>query len=140
MKNHQSGSVGKNERGSKTPGNANVLYLASRSRGAIPDFEQAIVGMQVGEDKTVLIPAEQAYGMHRPDMVVTTPRQNIPENIQPEVGQRLQIQTAGQPAIGVTIVEVTDLHVLLDANHPLAGKNLTFDIILAAVVGMPQDE
>jgi peptidylprolyl isomerase len=60
--------------------------------------------------------------------------------VQPEVGQRLQIQPAGQPVIGVTVVEVTGLHVSLDANHPLAGKSLTFDILLAAVVGVPQGE
>jgi peptidylprolyl isomerase len=106
----------------------------------IVGLEQAVVGMQVGEDKTVLIPAEQAYGMHRPDMVVTIPRQNVPDHIHPEVGQRLQIQPAGQPVIGATVIEVTDIHVLLDANHPLVGKDLTFDIILAAVVEGPQVE
>jgi peptidylprolyl isomerase len=106
----------------------------------ISGFEQAVVGMQVGEDKTVLIPAEQAYGMHRPERVLTMPLQNLPNNIQPEVGQQLQIQREGEPAIGVIVVGVTDIHVLLDANHPLAGKDLTFDIMLAAVVGGPQDE
>jgi peptidylprolyl isomerase len=105
--------------------------------GTISGFEHAVVGMQVGENKTVRIPAEQAYGMHRPEMVITMPRQNLPESIEPEVGQQLQIQRDGEPAIGVTVVGVTDIHVLLDANHPLTGKDLTFDIMLVAVVETP---
>ena len=106
----------------------------------IPGFEQAVVGMQVGEEKTVLIPAEQAYGKHQPAMVITMPLQNISEHIQPEIGHQLQIQREGEAAIGVTVVGVTDIHVLLDANHPLAGKDLTFDIMLVAVVGESQNE
>jgi peptidylprolyl isomerase len=106
----------------------------------ISGFEQAVVGMRVGEHKTVFIPAEQAYGMHRPEMVLTMPLQNLPGHIQSEVRQQLQIQREGEPAIGVIVVGVTDIHVLLDANHPLAGRDLTFDLSLAAVVGGPQDE
>ena len=106
----------------------------------ISGFEQAVVGMQVGEEKTVLIPAEQAYGKHQPAMVITMPLQNIPQHIQPEVGQQLQIQREGEAAIGVTVVGVTDIHVLLDANHPLAGKDLTFDIMLVAVIGESRNE
>jgi peptidylprolyl isomerase len=106
----------------------------------ISGFEQAVVGMQVGEEKTVLIPAEQAYGKHQPAMVITMPLQNIPQHIQPEVGQQLQIQREGEAAIGVTVVGVTDIHVLLDANHPLAGKDLTFDIVLVAVIGESRNE
>jgi len=102
-------------------------------------FEQAVIGMQVGENKTVFIPAEQAYGMHRPEMILTMPLENLPHHIEPEVGKELQIQREGDPSIGVIVVGVTDIHVLLDANHPLAGQNLTFDISLAAVVERPQD-
>jgi len=101
--------------------------------------EQAVVGMQVGEKKTVLIPAKQAYGMHRPELVLTMPLQNLPDHIQPEIGQQLQIQREGELAIGVIVIGVTDIHVLLDANHPLAGQDLTFDISLVAVVEGPQN-
>jgi FKBP-type peptidyl-prolyl cis-trans isomerase 2 len=104
---------------------------------AIAGLEQAVAGMCVGEDKTVLIHAEQAHGRRQPEKVVAMPRRKMPDHIQPRVGQRLQFQQLGQPTIAVTVVEVTDLHVFLDANHPLAGKDLTFDIILAAVVGAP---
>ena len=106
---------------------------------AIAGLEQAVAGMCVGEDKTVLIHAEQAHGRRQREKVVAAPRRKIPDHIQPRVGQWLQLQQSGQPTIEVTVVEVTDLHVFLDANHPLAGKDLTFDIILAAVVGAPLD-
>lgn len=106
----------------------------------IPAFEQAVVGMQQGEQKTVLIPAEQAYGMRQSEMVVTVPRQDIPANLQAEVGQRLQLQQPGGLTIRVTVVEVTDVHVILDANHPLAGQDLTFDILLVGIDELPQDE
>lgn len=93
-----------------------------------------MVGVPVGENETVRIPAEQAYEMHRPEMVIATPWQNLPQGIEPEVGQQLQIQRDGEPAIGVTVIGVTDIYVLLDANHSLAGKALTFDNMLVAVV------
>lgn len=80
------------------------------------------------------IPTKQAYGMHRPEMVTMMPWQNLPEGIELEVGQQLQIQRDGEPAIGVTVVEVTDIYVLLDVNHSLADKALTSDIMLVAVV------
>ena len=93
-----------------------------------------MVGVSVGENETVRIPAEQAHGMHRPEMVTMIPWQSLPEGIELEVGQQLQIQRDGEPAIGVTVVGVTDIYVLLDANHSLAGKALTFDNMLVAVV------
>jgi peptidylprolyl isomerase len=78
--------------------------------------------------------SKQAYGMHRPEMVTMIPWQNLPEGIELEVGQQLQIQRNGEPAIGVTVVEATDIYVLLDANHSLAAKALTSDMRLIAVV------
>jgi FKBP-type peptidyl-prolyl cis-trans isomerase 2 len=65
--------------------------------------------------------------MHQPEMVTMMPWQNLPEGIEFEVGQQLQIQRDGEPAIRVTVVEVTDIYILSDANHSLAGKALTFD-------------
>lgn len=99
----------------------------------IPDFEQAVVGMQQGESKTVAIPAEKAYGPHRDDMVIVVERDQIPKDMNPEVGDQLQI---GQPSGGAYIVTVTDVNnenITLDANHPLAGEDLTFDIEVVGV-------
>lgn len=100
----------------------------------IAGFEQAVIGMQPGESKTETIPAEQAYGPHRAELLITVERQEFPAEIQPHIGQRLQMtQTNGNP-VPVVVTEVTEAQVMLDANHPLAGKELIFDITLVAVV------
>lgn len=99
----------------------------------IPGFEKGVVGMSPGDTKTVEVSAEEAYGPYREDQVVEVERDKLPEDIQPEVGQQLQVQqTNGQTAV-VTIKEVTPSAVRLDANHPLAGKDLTFEIEVVSV-------
>ncbi len=100
----------------------------------IPGFEQAVVGMEPGETKTTTIPPDEAYGPHREDMVLTVDRDVFPEEINPEPGQQLQVQqTHGEAAI-VVVSAVSDSTVTLDANHPLAGQPLTFDIHLVDLV------
>jgi peptidylprolyl isomerase len=100
----------------------------------IPGFEQGVVGMKLGESKTVAIPADQAYGPHREEMVLVVERNQVPENMQIEVGQQLEIQQDdGQPFL-VLVIEVSESNVTLDANHPLAGKDLTFDIQLVEIM------
>jgi peptidylprolyl isomerase len=90
----------------------------------IPGFEKAVLGMNPGDTKTETIPAEQAYGAHRPEMVIEVDRQHLPPTLQPYVGQRLQMtQQDGTPVL-VLVMAVTDPQVTLDANHPLAGKDL----------------
>lgn len=99
----------------------------------IPGFERAVVGMNPGETKTVRIASDDAYGPYREDMVLTVKRNQFPPDIEPTVGQALQVQqTTGEPLI-VTVSEVSEASVKLDANHPLAGKDLTFDIQLVAI-------
>jgi peptidylprolyl isomerase len=99
----------------------------------IAGFDEAVTGMAPGEAKTVVIPAERAYGPRRDEMVGTVPRAQFPPAIEPAVGQRLQMQREGQPFV-VTVTEVTDDAVVLDANHPLAGRALTFDLRLVEIV------
>ena len=94
----------------------------------IPGFEKAVVGMNIGDSNTVTIPSDEAYGEKRTDMIVDVQRSQIPQDISPEVGQQLQVQQKDGSAIPVVISEVTETTVKLDANHPLAGKDLTFDI------------
>jgi len=101
----------------------------------IPGFEKAVVGMNVGDTSKVTIPSEEAYGEKREDMVIDVDRGQIPPDIKPEVGQQLQIQQKDGGAIPVVITEVTDETVQLDANHPLAGQELTFEIEVLEVVG-----
>lgn len=100
----------------------------------IAGFEQAVVGMKVGEAKTAKIPMEQAYGPHRDDKVVTMDRDRLPPGLNPMVGQRLELTQVDDQTSLVTVIGATDNTLTLDANHPLAGKELTFDIELVGIV------
>jgi FKBP-type peptidyl-prolyl cis-trans isomerase 2 len=99
----------------------------------IPGFDEAVLGMTPGESKTQKIPMDQAYGPHREEMVLEISRQQIPPELEPEVGQQLQVQQENGQAIPVFVTEVTESNVTLDANHPLAGEDLTFDIQLVEI-------
>ena len=99
----------------------------------IPGFEQAVSGMEPGQEQTVTIPADQAYGDRKAELVITVPREQFPADVDPEVGQRLQMSNGQQTAV-VVVQEINDGTVTLDANHPLAGKDLTFDLQLVEVV------
>ena len=100
----------------------------------IPGFEEAIIGMSPGESINTTIPAYQAYGERREDLVLKVDRSRLPENIDPQVNQQLQINHPNGERLIVTVTEVSDTSVTLDANHPLAGKNLTFDIHLVKIL------
>ncbi|MGI8500781.1 MAG: FKBP-type peptidyl-prolyl cis-trans isomerase [Hassallia sp.] len=99
----------------------------------IPGFEEAVMGMNTGESKTTKIPVEEAYGSHRPEMVVEVERDQMPPEMEPEVGQQMQIQQPSGQIIPVTITNISDSTVTLDANHPLAGEDLIFDIELVDI-------
>lgn len=96
----------------------------------IVGFEQAIIGMQPGDHKTIKISSDNAYGPHLPELVSTVKKSQFPPHIKPELGQQLEIRQTDGPTILVTITDVSDDEVTLDANHPLAGKDLIFDIEL----------
>ncbi len=99
----------------------------------IPGFEKAVYGLQVGKSKTVTIPAEEAYGPHRDDLVIVVEREQLPAGLEPEVGQQLQMQqTDGSTAV-VIVTDVSETTITIDANHPLAGKDLTFEIELVEI-------
>ena len=99
----------------------------------IPGLDEALPGMVAGDKKTVNVPAEAAYGPVEPNARQEVPREQIPAEIPLEAGAQLQMQTPDGRAVPVTVVDVTDTVVTLDANHPLAGKDLTFDIELVSV-------
>lgn len=99
----------------------------------IPGFDQAVEGLKVGDKTTTTIPSEQAYGAHHPEAVLTVPVGQLPPGLNPSVGQNLQMQGQDGQPIPVRVTEVTAESVTIDANHPLAGKDLTFEIELVAV-------
>ena len=99
----------------------------------IPGFEEAVVGMNPGESKKVVIPAENAYGPRHEEMVLVVDRQNLPEGVDPQVGQQYQIPQSDGQSIVVTVTDASDSSVTLDGNHPLAGRALTFEIELLEV-------
>ncbi|MGB8623086.1 MAG: peptidylprolyl isomerase [Paracoccaceae bacterium] len=100
----------------------------------IPGLDSAVPGMAAGEKKTVEVAAGDAYGDHNPEAKQAIPREQVPEDIPLEVGTQLQLQTPEGQVMPVVVAEVTDAQVVLDANHPLAGKDLTFDIELVEIV------
>lgn len=99
----------------------------------IPGFEKGVSDMQVGEKKTIHIPAEEAYGEKRDDMVMDFERSQLPEGLEPEVGMGLQMQGPQGQAIPVQITAVAEETITIDANHPLAGQNLNFELELVEV-------
>lgn len=101
----------------------------------IKGFDEGVTGMSVGEKKTVHIPADEAYGQKDDNRVVEFPRENFPPDLQPEVGMQLNMSNGAGQVIPVVIVEVGNESVTLDANHPLAGEDLIFDIELVDISG-----
>lgn len=99
----------------------------------IPGFEEAVSGMEPGETKTATIPADDAYGPRREDLVMKVDREQLPEDMDPDVGQRLGMRTSDGETVEVRVTATDDQAVELDANHPLAGQDLTFDIELVRV-------
>ena len=99
----------------------------------IPGLDAAIPGMAVGDTKKVEVPCAQAYGETNPDARQSVPRDQIPDNIPLDLGTQLQMQTPQGQVMQVVVAEVTDAEVTLDANHPLAGKDLVFDIEMVGI-------
>lgn len=99
----------------------------------IPGFEAAVVGMVPGQTKTEKIPSDQAYGNHDQNMVAEIERKLVPEGLNPEIGQELEMEHPNGETIPVIVTNVNESHVTIDANHPLAGKDLTFDIELLEI-------
>lgn len=99
----------------------------------IPGFEKSVVGMAPGEKKTITIESDKAYGPYREDQVVEIEASRLPDDIEPVVGQQLQVQQANGETSVVVIKDVSNGSIVLDANHPLAGEDLVFEIELVAV-------
>lgn len=101
----------------------------------IKGFDEGVTGMAVGEKKTINIPFNEAYGPRNPEMVIDMPKERFPEDMEVEVGMPLVMSDGQGQQFQVTIVEIKESSVVLDANHPLAGKDLVFDLELVEIVG-----
>ncbi|MCB1480292.1 MAG: peptidylprolyl isomerase, partial [Rhodobiaceae bacterium] len=99
----------------------------------IPGLDAGVTGMKVGEKRTVRVEAADAYGEHHADRVQAVERGRIPDHIEVAPGAQLQVQTQDGQALTVVVTDVTEEHVTLDANHPLAGQALTFDVELVEI-------
>lgn len=99
----------------------------------VPGFDAAVAGMEPGEKKEAEVPADQAYGDARDELKINVKREEVPEDVNVAVGQRLALRAPDNREIPVTVTEVSDASVTLDANHPLAGKDLFFDIELVEI-------
>ena len=99
----------------------------------IPGFDAAVTGMETGQTKVAEIPSDQAYGPRRTELELSVPRSQLPDDLDPQVGQQLHMQTTEGQVVPVTVTAASDDTVELDANHPLAGKDLTFEIELVGV-------
>jgi peptidylprolyl isomerase len=100
----------------------------------IKGLEKAVLGMQPGEKKNVTVNPEEAYGNYNKKLLMEMPTERIPEDISPEKGMPLQLVNKQGKAIPVVVTEILDKSVRLDANHPLAGKVLYFDLELVEIV------
>lgn len=117
-----------------TSENRDPLQFVVGDGQLIANFEESVLGMSPGESKTIKVVAEQAYGPYIDEMVVTLRRDQLPEDLEVEVDQALQLMRENGPPVMVRVTAVTESAVTLDANHPLAGQELTFQINLLEIV------
>jgi FKBP-type peptidyl-prolyl cis-trans isomerase 2 len=99
----------------------------------IKGLEEAVIGMKEGDSKTVTIATDDAYGPYREELVTNVDKEKIPDEIELKVGQLLKVKKSNGNVYNVTVSKVGDSEVTLDANHPLAGRDLTFDLELVEV-------
>lgn len=99
----------------------------------IKGFDYGVMGMQVGDKKTVEIAVQDAYGEKQDEMIIEFPKDQFPPEMNPEVGMQLMMNNGAGQQFPVTVAEVRDESVVLDANHPLAGQDLVFDIELVSI-------
>lgn len=134
IKVHYHGKLNNGETFDKSEGREPLEFEVG-SGMVIPGFDAGVTGMTVGEKKTVVIPFAEAYGPKNPEMVIEMPKDRFPKDMEIEVGMPLGMSDQNGQQFQVTVVEIKDDVVLLDANHPLAGQDLTFDLELVEIVG-----
>ena len=114
--------------------NRKPLKFKIRDGQVIRGFEDAVIGMEQGETKSVKIPADKAYGPHSEELVAEVDKSKFPDHIKPKMGDKFKIESPGGKTNIVTVTGISEQKVKLDANHPLAGKDLLFDLELVEIV------
>lgn len=99
----------------------------------IPGFDRGVIGMAVGEKKKIFIPAEDAYGQASEENYIKFDREQVPADMNPKAGDELALHGPQGETIPVKVIEVTEEYIVLDANHPMAGKDLYFEVELVGV-------
>lgn len=127
IKIHYTGRLPDGEEFDSTRDRAPLIFVVGVGQ-VVKGFDQAVLGMKVGDKKTVCFPPEQAYGQHQPENLLEFPLDRMPHLQSLKVGMQIKIPLQGGKAVSARVVEVKDSRILLDANHPLAGKTLNFDL------------
>ena len=130
---HYTGKITNGEQFDSSTGREPLEFTVGAGQ-MIKGFDAAIPGMKVGEKKTINILPEDAYGVKVEQAIIEFPKENIPKEMKPEVGMQLQLRNENGQPFPVTIAEIKDDIIILDANHSLAGKELVFDIELVEVL------
>ena len=116
-----------------TSRNKDPLQFTVGRGQVISGFEEAVTGMAVGDIKTAEIPCDKAYGPRNDNLILVVDKKQVPPELKPEVGQRLEVGSASGELLAVTVIEVSEENITMDANPPLAGEDLTFDIELLEI-------
>ena len=122
-----------------TEGDEPLQFLQGH-QNIIPGLERELNGMTIGQNKTVVVPPEEAYGVVDPDNVIDVPRSEFPEGIPLDLCTELEVKNSDGETLSATISDVNSDSVKLDFNHPLAGKNLTFDVTVVDLRAASEEE
>jgi FKBP-type peptidyl-prolyl cis-trans isomerase 2 len=134
IKVHYHGRLENGETFDKSEGRAPLEFEVGSGQ-VIKGFDDGVTGMAVGDKKTIHIPFMEAYGPANPDMIIEMPNDRFPQDMEVEVGMPLLMSDGQGQQFQVVVTEVKDNAVILDANHPLAGKDLIFDLELVEISG-----
>jgi peptidylprolyl isomerase len=132
VKVHYTGSLGDGTVFDSSANRSPLEFTVGQGQ-VIPGFDQAVDGMEVGDQKTVVIPADQAYGARDERLIVHMERTRLPQDLDLELEDRLQVRRPDGRLMNVTVTEISDSAITLDGNHVLAGQDLTFEIELVAI-------
>ena len=117
-----------------TSADGDPLQFTIGEGGVIPGFEKAVIGMELSENKSVKIASDDAYGPYNNDLSLEVKKEDLPDDSELELGMEFEFDDQDGESIMVTVIEIKDDEVVLDANHPLAGQDLNFDLELVEIL------